>query len=57
MTVMLPLSERLHLVASVSDLLLAGSIQAYRPEQGRESAAVVHDYRQRYHQEPARMAA
>ncbi len=42
MTEMLPLSERLRLVANVSDLLLAGSIQAYRPEK-RESATVVHD--------------
>lgn len=44
MTEALPLSERLRLVASVSDLMLAGSIQAYRPE-SRDSAVVVHDYR------------
>jgi hypothetical protein len=45
MTEMMPLSDRLRLVANVSDLMLAGSIQAYRPETLHESAAIVHDYR------------
>lgn len=45
MTDMMPLSERLRLVASVSDLMLAGSIHAYRPEGGPKSASVVHDHR------------
>lgn len=45
MTEMMPLSERLRLVASVSDLMLAGSIHAYRPENKRPSTAVIHDQR------------
>jgi len=45
MTEMMPLSERLRLVANVSDLMLAGSIHAYRPENARNSAAVIHDQR------------
>jgi hypothetical protein len=44
MTEILPLSERLRLVAHVSDLMLAGSIQAYRPEK-IDATTVVHDYR------------
>lgn len=43
MTEMMPLSERLRLVASVSDLMLAGSMYAYRP-QTRSSAAIIHDH-------------
>lgn len=42
MTEMMPLSERLRLMANVSDLMLAGSIHTYRPAK-RETAAVVHD--------------
>jgi hypothetical protein len=45
MTEMMPLSDRLRLVANVSDLMLAGSIQAYRPDTMHESASVIHDYR------------
>lgn len=44
MTEMMPLSERLRLVANVSDLMLAGSIHAYRPDT-RQSAAIIHDQR------------
>lgn len=36
------LSERLRLVAAVSDLMLAGSVQVYRPE-GRAFETVIHD--------------
>jgi len=45
MTEMMPLSDRLRLVASVSDLMLAGSIHAYRPDTARTSAAIIHDQR------------
>ena len=48
MTETMPLFERLSLVANVSDLMLAGSMQAYRPDSTNHSAAVVHDYRQTY---------
>lgn len=36
------LPERLHLVAAVSDLMLAGSVQVYRPET-RAFDTVIHD--------------
>lgn len=38
----LSITERLHLVAAVSDLMLAGSVRAYRPE-ARGPLAVIHD--------------
>lgn len=47
MTDMMPLSKRLHLVANVSDLMLAGSIHAYRPESLHASAAIIHEQRYR----------
>lgn len=37
------LSERLRLVATVSDLMLAGSVQVYRPMGRAFDAAVIHD--------------
>lgn len=56
MTEMMPLADRLRLTNSVSDLLLQGSIQAYRPDQIRDSASVIHDYRRSSVNE-SRMAA
>ena len=46
MTETLPLYERLQSVNNVSDLMLAGSIRAYRPEVAHNiTTSVIHDYR------------
>ena len=46
MTDTLPLYERLQSVNNVSDLMLAGSIRAYRPETVRDvMTTVIHDNR------------
>lgn len=37
------LPERLRLVATVSDLMLAGSIQVYRPQGRAFDATIIHD--------------
>jgi len=42
MTNQMSINERLRLVATVSDLMLAGTVQVYMPPK-RESAAVIHD--------------
>jgi hypothetical protein len=59
MTEVMPLSERLTLIANVSDLMLAGSIHAYRPDAPLgliDSASTIHDQRQNQRQN-YRMAA
>lgn len=46
MTEIMPLYERLTLVANVSDLMLFGSIRAYRPEVAHDTMTnVIHDNR------------
>jgi hypothetical protein len=46
MTEIMPLYERLAAINNVSDLMLAGSIRAYRPETARDPmTSVIHDNR------------